>query len=370
MIKTQLYYRKNIKIPPTYILIDNNGRVREYEGWHLLNLMLTGQYKEKEIFKLNSEFELLKLSKYDQKEIGTVANYQLKCDGLTSLLVQDTFVKLNALDKLRIDYAKGESVFHKIKLKQLLIIAIFVTIPVAWFINNMQGCGKNSIDDDIQYEINSNNFKPIIEIDTLEINTRDSVKVNEMLQKIKSNDFKLGPDNVPEIAIPILVNTEMTFRLKNTGLHKAQLVGYFCYDTICGTSILRSRIFDEKKVNFDNSKDFTYSEIDILPQEVEIIKIKRPLSWIVNDTFTIHLLLIYENEAGYFYDTYYWARYKYHGAIMGLKLDPNVIKVWTENNSFAYLEFIDANTSYKNYSKKEKIKTSRLLDRYMKLYHK
>mgnify|MGYP000041116619 CR=1 FL=1 len=368
MLRTQLYFRKNIQIPPTSILIDNNGRVREYKGWHLLNLMFTGQYREQEIYKLDSDFELFKLSKYDQKEIGTVANYQLKCSGLENLLVQDTFVKLSLLDKFRIDYAKRESIFHKIKLNHLLAIAVFVTIPVALFVNSMQGCGKNNVDDDIQYATYANNFKPIIEIDSLEINTRDSVKVGEMLKKIKSNDFKLGPDNVPLIAIPILVNTEMTFRLKNTGLHKAQLVGYFCYDTICGTSILRSSIFDEKKVDYDNSNDFTYSEIDILPQEVEIIKIKRPLSWIVNDTFTIHLLLIYENDAGYFYDTYYWARYKYHGAVMGLKLDPKVIKVWTENNSFAYLEFIDANTSYKTYSKREKIKVSKLLDRYMKLY--
>ncbi len=143
-MKKKLHFDETFKIGRSlYILIDN-GRIREYEGADFMPLILNGEpqpvYKT---FELNSEFKLIKVSKYDQKKLNIKANYKVDCRYLMGKFLKDSYIKLNWFEKFMIDYSKEESILHKMNFNQKLISVLsFVTLPflfmLAWnhFINN------------------------------------------------------------------------------------------------------------------------------------------------------------------------------------------------------------------------------------------
>lgn len=156
-MKKKLFFRENIQLKPIEfkILIDH-GKIREFEGFHLLKAMLVGGRVEIKTFYLNSDFNLVKVTKYDQNKQKLKANFQIKSHELDSYLAQDVFIKLNYFEKFKIDYAKNEDVFHKMNLTQRLLTLILFTIPGAILITLI----TNKCD---RFSLNSNRDKTLIE---------------------------------------------------------------------------------------------------------------------------------------------------------------------------------------------------------------
>jgi len=130
MIK-ELYFDETIKIGRSlYILIDN-GKIREYDGANFIQFWLHGHPQpEFKTFELNSDFKLIKISKYDRKKLNIKANYKVDSHDLISHLLKDCYIKLSHFEKFKIDYSKKESILHKMNFNQKLIsVLAFVTIP-------------------------------------------------------------------------------------------------------------------------------------------------------------------------------------------------------------------------------------------------
>jgi hypothetical protein len=129
-MRKKLYFDKTVSlITPMYILIDN-GKIREFEGADLTPAIFSGKSVIYETHYTNSDFEIIKLSKYDRKKQEINANYQIKSNYLFSNFIKDTYINLNIFEKFLIDYDKKQSVFHKMNFNQKLISTLFfVTIP-------------------------------------------------------------------------------------------------------------------------------------------------------------------------------------------------------------------------------------------------
>jgi hypothetical protein len=129
-MRKKLYFDKTVSlITPMYILIDN-GKIREFEGADLTPAIFSGKSVIYETHYTNSDFEIIKLSKYDRKKQEINANYQIKSNYLFSNFIKDTYINLNFFEKFLIDYDKKQSVFHKMNFNQKLISTLFfVTIP-------------------------------------------------------------------------------------------------------------------------------------------------------------------------------------------------------------------------------------------------
>jgi hypothetical protein len=59
---------------------------------------------------------------------------------------------------------------------------------------------------------------------------------------------------------------------------------------------------------FQPFEDYFHNEIQ--PGDSTNLNIKLPVTFIENSKFTIHCLILYENELGVLYDTYLWAVYE------------------------------------------------------------
>ncbi len=151
-MKKKLHFDESFKIGrPLYILIDN-GKIREYEGADFLPLILHG--KPQPVFKtfeLNSEFKLIKISKYDQKKLKIKANYKIECSYLFGKFLKDTYLKLSIFDKFIIDYCKKESILHKMNFTQKILGLIFISIPLLFFGSVIKSCENQNTKKDFDH---------------------------------------------------------------------------------------------------------------------------------------------------------------------------------------------------------------------------
>ncbi|MBL7110414.1 MAG: hypothetical protein ISS19_00555 [Bacteroidales bacterium] len=149
-MKKKLYFRQNISLGPiTFYIVIDNGKIREFHGFHLLNFMLTGNQPKFETYKFNDSFDLCKLSRYDRNEIKTKANYQIQSQHLNSYLAQDTFIKLNVLDKFIISYSKKDTIFHKMNFTQKLLTLLLITVPGSILIGYLSTCERRAVHKEV-----------------------------------------------------------------------------------------------------------------------------------------------------------------------------------------------------------------------------
>jgi len=117
----------------------HDGKIREYYGANFVPAIMMGGYVRPELFKTNSDFKIVKVSKYDKKEFEIEANYKIISDYLFQNTLKPTYIKLNPIDKFRIEYSKKESFLQTAEIKKMIIVSafvsIFVTIPTSLITN-------------------------------------------------------------------------------------------------------------------------------------------------------------------------------------------------------------------------------------------
>jgi hypothetical protein len=96
--------------------------------------------------------------------------------------------------------------------------------------------------------------------------------------------------------------------VKNNGTATARLLAIGSVDTLSGAAVLREVCFDESTwSNARPWRDF-FREISILPNVSDSITTRVSIS-AADRGGTVHLLLLYENEFGIVFDTYYWLKF-------------------------------------------------------------
>jgi len=117
--------------------------------------------------------------------------------------------------------------------------------------------------------------------------------------------------NYDDIEVNLEINTEMV--AKNEGNAVAHLLGTVYKDQYTGLPIIRMSILDGELNSFkvEEDNDF-YKSTSIEPGKNFIYKVKKSISDIdhTKNELAIHHLLIYENEQGNIYDSYYIIRFK------------------------------------------------------------
>ena len=140
-MKKKLYFDNKIDTDIDFIIEIHGGKIRNFKGYNMHDAMLDALLNGKtdgEIRLLNietkSDFTLEKLTKYDKKKFGIKANYRINSKEISQYILRGAYIKLNPIEKTRINFSKKETVFHEVKLKQLIVIGMFVTLPVGLLI--------------------------------------------------------------------------------------------------------------------------------------------------------------------------------------------------------------------------------------------
>ncbi len=98
--------------------------------------------------------------------------------------------------------------------------------------------------------------------------------------------------------------------------------------------------------------DNYYKTIDILPGKEQTLEaVSRQVAEIREGAFNIHYYLVYENEAGNVYDTYYWARFQSKQFTINPQADSATIEKALRDS----IVFIDDHHSYTIYDKEDSL---------------
>ncbi len=212
----------------------------------------------------------------------------------------------------------------------------------------------------IQYDLNAISYKPIINVDSIEI-----VSFNE---NFDSAVFVGGlNDSTGLINVYSNINAKVIFYLKNSGNTNARIKAALCVDTISGDDKLRELFFKEgAEMILDSTNNDFYQFRQLQPNDVDIMEFETEIKFIKNETFAIHFLIFYENDLDILYDSYYWAKFQKRTLITGMrpineKSNDNKLQMVMDKQQS--VSFIDDNIAFKTYSKIEKREFDKIADK-------
>jgi len=151
-------------------------------------------------------------------------------------------------------------------------------------------------------------------------------------------------------------------RFKNTGNVTARIIAYCDVDSFTADDYLRENLLDENKRNANihprkwASKEF-FAAREVFPSDTIFIEVDEKINRFQQDSLTVlHIIILYTNDMGALYDTYYFLRLH--------NRKPIVKANWQEvNNGFvSVIKFancdllapIDDHKSTKVYTKRER----------------
>jgi len=233
----------------------------------------------------------------------------------------------------------------------IAIIISLIAISIDW--------RQNIRLDKLQYELNSLNFKPVIEV--------SDVFLTSFRERFDSITFLADKvDSTGLIKMKSEIETDITFNIKNIGNSNAKIVAAFCIDTISGDDKLRELIYREGLTHkYDSSNNEFYSFQQLQPKYKDKLKFHKKIDFVNNETFAIHLLVLYKNDMGILYDSYYWAKFQKKDLLIDFIVDSRngqIVYSKIVGDMRDYVKFIDENIAYKIYTKEEKENFELLLD--------
>ncbi len=118
------------------------------------------------------------------------------------------------------------------------------------------------------------------------------------------------------------------------------------------------------RVDSTNQLDDYYTIIEIGQGDTISIQRSFTIQKIEDNLFTLHILFLYQNDLGQYFDTYYWCRFKCKEIILEQRIIPekNIVITKASKKDFLNLiKFVDQNNVSDIYIKRKKKKSTKFL---------
>ena len=227
-----------------------------------------------------------------------------------------------------------------------LIVSLFLGMLA--FIRD---CSQDKKIEENNYITKALQFRPRLEI-------LDNPRVSAIDTFVVSEASQIGDTLVTKFSLSIICSLNVA----NKGESMARIYATAWTDTSTGIAKIRDVLLD-KKYREDFFKSLPVNDYyplkEVQSGDTTYFKIRHTIQYVNGNQFTIHFLLLYKNEAGNLFDTYYWARYA-TTPITGVpqfkvengKLIFNSIK-FAKADFREFLKLTDSNTSTQTYSREQ-----------------
>ena len=136
------------------------------------------------------------------------------------------------------------------------------------------------------------------------------------IKAVESRTVFFNPDSIlrsrqgsDSTSSPVLLNAKLRITsqlfLKNTGNALAKIVGYVQTDTTSYQPIIRALF--RRAIQAGDSVEIIERLNEVPPGDSTVLTLEAEVSFISLNHFTLHYLILYENEMGNLYDSYFWA---------------------------------------------------------------
>jgi hypothetical protein len=245
-----------------------------------------------------------------------------------------------------------------------LVLATFVSV---------RDCSQNKRIEDLDYNSKAMEYRPRLDIVGNPQITSVGIAGEKKIATRDLLDTSQNSDTFIDIPCSLTVDTKLC--IVNSGNSLAEVYAYTWEDTLSGNAQLRYRLLNKKlrENGFVLSPTTDYFTIqDIKPGDTSYFKLSHKANFVKENSFTMHFLLLYKNEVGVLYDTYYWARYDVTPIMSKLEvlaINNKPVAVRSVPQEIKLLEFLklrDHNTSWRKYSKAEAEDIIRFFKRHTK----
>lgn len=256
----------------------------------------------------------------------------------------------------------------KLKLSTTDIISIIGVVVALIFstINLFDNSKQRKDINQINYRLNSLDYQPRLKV--ISIPEWSNLEYSAKLDYKNVEPPPPGDSVATFMTTPkVTINTKL--KIVNVGTAKAELLAVVHNDTTVAYDILRDKIYKNIKIKTSSFSEFLTDEV--LPNAIDTVDIEfnHRIRFFEDNKFVIHYLILYKNELGQVFDTYYWCQGQFKDFIFPApirRLDENRIIVTRQYHTKVakkdMLDFEDAKSSYKIYTENECKRIQKFID--------
>jgi hypothetical protein len=113
-------------------------------------------------------------------------------------------------------------------------------------------------------------------------------------------------------SLSIQIELRLKFKVSNVGNNTASITGWIIRDIQSTGDDLRKLLITKQKIStfIDSSSVFPHRLIELAPFDSTWIELTMSPEKIQNNCFTLHLLLLYQNDFNQLYDIYNWTEFE------------------------------------------------------------
>jgi len=182
-------------------------------------------------------------------------------------------------------------------------------------ISLVKSCHQDEVIGDLGYQMNSVSFQPRIIV----VGKPKLIKyrMRSTPTKIAVKDI-LWPDSTksePKYFMKTIDSLTFKLRIVNVGHSIGKVIGIFVGDTTSAEEMIRQKLLSGAVDRFGSKSFSSYVQNELLPDAADTLdyELENVVHWLDDQLFTVHFLMLYENDLGHLYDTYYWAQFRFEG---------------------------------------------------------
>lgn len=187
------------------------------------------------------------------------------------------------------------------------IIAFLVLLfsVISTYVQQKEFAIQSNLVDSLNYKINSVTYQP-----TLVIKGKPKLKTFRFGLVIpkKLPKIKLDAKEPPTIEVSGKYELKAEITIVNQGQYLADIVAVGFCGKNDSTAVIRKLLKDSLSLKNSSPHYFSvFEKSQLLRGDSITLKLDYTFDDVVNDKTILHFLILYENQAGYLYDTYYWS---------------------------------------------------------------
>lgn len=271
----------------------------------------------------------------------------------------DTFafvlIALFSLLSILFAFRNWRELWKKSALDHWIMIGILVFAYASFFQNSgtVSKQQEQKIQDDakidsLKFENNSIKYRPNIRVIGDPILEKVWFDSSEIEIKDLDNNF---------ISYPFVIkcHLKLKFRLVNEGNSLADIISIISIDTTSADIVVRRRLLDPKFTRYKFDAFHPFFNNEMLPK-IDTLDYNHTegIDFLKDQLFTLHFLILYENELEQIFDTYYWVQFKIEDYIMPsafIRKENQIIKLEPASKNLVII--VDSKTSYEAYDRKD-----------------
>lgn len=217
----------------------------------------------------------------------------------------------------------------------------------------VRDCSNTSKLNELTYRINATQFRP-----NLKLIGKPAFDIYIEGDKFAMKDL-LVQDSAGILDVTARLRVNAHFRVANIGNSVAHVFGFLSTDTLSGGETLREQLTIDQRSGYElDTTTQYYKLLDISPNDTISVENEYKIKFLKDHTFTLHFLLLYENETGALFDTYYWARCNFGDILMSPQFSlmagkPYVRFLIPKKQLTEFLHIVDDHSSTRMYSQKQ-----------------